>query len=73
MEQEPAPATSTEGNTHGSSTQPTATASKRRLFIALMVGIGAVGAFLLASPAFAASPSPSPSPSNGPTHNCPNM
>lgn len=46
----------------------------RGLVLALIVAVAAIAAFIVASPAFAASPSPAPSPSSGTTtHNCPNM
>jgi hypothetical protein len=46
----------------------------RKAVVALVVACAAVATFVVASPAFAASPSPAPSPSSGSTtHNCPNM
>jgi len=46
----------------------------RKVILALIVAVGALGALVVALPVFAASPSPAPSPSSGSTtHTCPNM
>ncbi len=58
-------------------TPPTPPAGQKtfhKVAIALVVAVGAIAAFVIASPVFAASPSPNPTPSNeSTTHNCPNV